>query len=48
MAGHWILKDGYMTKSMNSTWVYLSQDTVIKNKMIFKASEILFEANLLN
>lgn len=47
VAGHWVLKDGYLKRSMNGTWVYLSHDTVIKNRMEFKASEILFEANLL-
>ena len=37
-----------MSSSLNGTWVYLSQETVITNKMIFKASEILFEVNLIN
>ena len=41
-----MLKDGYASASLNGTWVYLSQETEITNKMTFKASEILFEANL--
>ena len=44
--GHWVLKDGYASGSLNGTWVYLSQETPIRHKMTFKASEILFEANL--
>ena len=44
--GHWVLKDGYASASLNGTWAYLSQETPIKHKMTFKASEILFEANL--
>ena len=46
LEGHWVLKDGYASASLNGTWVYLSQETVISHKMTFKASEILFEANL--
>ena len=46
--GHWVLKDGYAQGSLNGTWVYLSQETPITQRMTFKASEILFEANLLN
>lgn len=44
--GHWVLKDGYASGSLNGTWAYLSQETPIRHKMTFKASEILFEANL--
>lgn len=44
--GHWVLKDGYSNASLNGTWVYLSQETSIRHKMTFKASEILFEATL--
>ena len=44
--GHWVLKDGYTNASLNGTWVYLSQETPIRHKMTFKASEILFEASL--
>lgn len=46
--GHWVLKDGYASASLNGTWAYLSQETPIHHKMTFKASEILFEANLTN
>ena len=46
--GHWILKDGYASASLNGTWVYLSKETPITDKMTFKASEILFEASLTN
>ena len=46
LEGHWVLKDGYASASLNGTWVYLSQETEITNKTTFKASEILFEANL--
>jgi len=46
--GHWVLKDGYASASLNGTWAYLSQETPIRHKMTFKASEILFEANLSN
>ena len=45
--GHWVLKDGYAQGSLNGTWIYLSQETPITQKMTFKASEILFEANLI-
>ena len=41
-----MLKDGYLSSSLNGTWAYLSQETVVRNHMILKASEILFEANL--
>ena len=44
--GHWVLKDGYNSASLNGTWVYLSKETPIRHKTTFKASEILFEAML--
>ena len=44
--GHWVLKDGYASASLNGTWAYLSQETPVRDKMTFKASEILFEASL--
>lgn len=46
--GHWVLKDGYASQSLNGTWVYLSQEVELKHKMTFKASEILFEASVTN
>ena len=46
--GYWVLRDGFNSPSLNGTWVYLSEDTKITNKMVFKASEILFEATAVN
>ena len=46
LGGHWVLKDGYASASLNGTWAYLSQETPVRDKMTFKASEILFEASL--
>ena len=46
--GYWVLRDGHNTPSLNGTWLYLADDTPITNKMVFKASEILFEATVIN
>ena len=33
-------------KSTNGTWIYAFEDTIIKDKMTFKASHYLFDCNL--
>ena len=51
----WYIRDGYIInnnnneevkKSTNGTWIYAFEDTIIKNKMTFKASHYLFDCNL--
>ena len=43
----WYITDGYIDnnnikKSTNGTWIYAFEDTLIKDKMIFKANNNLF------
>ena len=43
----WYITDGYndnnnIKKSTNGTWIYAFEDTLIKDKMIFKANNNLF------
>jgi hypothetical protein len=39
----WMLIDGNGQKrSMNGTWLFLSEDFKIKDKMVFKANQTLF------
>ena len=45
--GKWFIIDGYIDnnnikKSTNGTWIYAFEDTLIKDKMIFKANNNLF------
>ena len=52
----WYIRDGYIInnnnnneevkKSTNGTWIYAFEDTIIKDKMTFKASHYLFDCNL--
>ena len=52
----WFLVDGSINdedennikKSTNGSWIYAFEDTVIYDKMSFKASHYLFECNLIN
>jgi hypothetical protein len=46
--GEWVLYDGYQGReSTNGTWLYLNEDCVIEDGMIFKSNQTFFEATLL-
>ncbi len=43
----WILSDGHDNKpSTNGTWIYLNEDMMIYDKMIFKSSQTIFQCYL--
>lgn len=47
--GQWILKDGTGSKlSTNGTWLFADELFKIFDNMVFKAGQILFQANLLS
>ena len=55
--GKWYIQDGYaknglkeeeIKRSTNGSWIYAFEDTLIYDKMSFKASHYLFECNLID
>ena len=45
--GEWVLYDGYQGReSTNGTWLYLNEDCVVEDGMVFKSNQTFFEASL--
>jgi hypothetical protein len=45
----WTVTDGFnLRSSLNGTWIYLSQESQIRDNMTFRVSDILFQASTLN
>ena len=42
----WVIQDGNLDKnSTNGTWLYINEETILFDKMIFKANQTIFQCS---